>query len=261
MSKDKGHGKRFIGIETDPPFLISPPSQLISPLKEEYPGAEKSVHAVSRLSDSLIDFYVRRNLLNRCNEELTDLSLAYVQLYDDAEELPEGYDSGGIVREPEAKGKLLEAEALVSLYLEGFYIVTDRLCTATIHLNEDSANALWPDIRKPRPHLKKGRRSRVLVNLLEDFANSSAVARVQRDKILRALEIRGGRTHEQHLQIFLEHQEGEKLPVVVYADANPFRSTVPRIRFDDLERAEFSDALLSFLEWWCAQVRASLGVT
>ena len=107
------------------------------------------------------------------------------------------------------------------MYLDGLYILAERLRMATIALNKESGNSLWKNILLQRPHLSQVRKP-TSHNLMDDFGQSLAEAFTHQGRIARAMELRGSPTHQRHFQVYIEQNGGDPSSVVCYGSENPY---------------------------------------
>jgi hypothetical protein len=221
--------------------------------------AKAAYWAVGQLVEAEIDFYVRRYLLERCHSELIKLAVEHFEEYGPGVPIPAGYACAGQLRVQDSRGEPREAEALISLYLDGLYIVCERLWRATKALNVDTSDRMWRGIQK-EPLCRRGRRNPVRHNLLETYSRSSDEAGKAAARIEKLLQVRGSRTHARHFCVGLEHLPEDPEPQVVYESENPYATQHPVVRISDADRLGWTNAIAGLLAWWCEESRRMLRV-
>lgn len=237
-------------------FLTSEPLTQLSPcvglLVRAYPHGDAHSE-LWRLREAQIDFRNRHVLLDWCHSDLVRLAKENYEAYE-PHDVPAGYASAGYASERPATAKAYEAEALISMYLDGAYIVSDHLVKLTRTLCCISGGNVWAN-KVPPP---KGRPRDVWYALLKDYGASSNEASGKAELCERVCRIRGRRTHARHFEVYLEHTEGEHEPIIVYATENPYITATPDTMFNDLDRREWSKDIEDLLTRWSETTQAML---
>lgn len=205
---------------------------------------------MSQLAEAECDYLVRRAMMIEGGSKLVRAAMKGYISYRRGTRLPDGFRSAGLLTDNESVVAGARLEALISLYLDGIYIVRGRLIHATKAINEVSGNTLWPNVKNLHGGARGRDKDAIWLNLLTDLRGVGSDEATAADRFDRACRIRGTRTHERHFDVHLEHDPADEYPVVHYASENAYRTTAPHTSFSAKDRAGYGESMMLVLKWW-----------
>lgn len=240
------HFMHLVCFDTGDPSGFSRPLKVRQVLDSAIPSNRTLQVQLGRLQEAEYDLIYRWDLLLTEEKSLLNLkeeAVSYPYNY----ELPEGVLSAGTV--PIAVGAVAarRCEAMVSLVLDGIYILADRICKASAKFNVESSGRVWPGFDSTNQKI-------ILATLNDQFGkahpNESTLFRIARST-------RGARTHESHYMVWLEGNDRESL-TPTYGNELPWANPRPEVRFTSKELRFWVEATMKFLEWWSVETSNQL---
>lgn len=246
-------GMRYMGVDIGYPAVTFKASHLRNKIPQ-HDGYGSSHEKLSAVAQAQLDFQVRRDILNEWCVKLVNAAKEHWKPYPTDIKAPKGFAEAGLLQHQDVRIAGYRVEALISLYLDGLYIIYERVWDAICALHSDSGGTLWPGVSG----LAKTRFGRPVVTLFPMMRGSSNSAKNIADKFERAIEVRGTRVHAHHYQVDLTHFPADEHPVVCYHDRNPYEPQKAVVHFSDKDRAGWSAAMFDTVDWFTAEAEKML---
>lgn len=248
------NGRRYIAVDIGNGIMTCG-GQVSCRVPQSY---EKSRARAGKLASAEMDFFVRRDILNEhCSKLVLAAEAGFREQYFDGIDLPSDVTSYTLLKDEESRRNAYRVEALIGMYLDGYYIVMERLWAATDALSKESSGAAWSDLKKQRLSAD-GSKLPVNDNLVAMFEADGHAAAAKR--VREAIGTRNARVHIHHLEVNMEQCPDDGHPVIIYTEENSKLPEPHGLIFNDRQRAEWSNALMALLKWWHDRTFDMLGI-